>query len=1241
MPIHDNGCGLALLTTVSGCYSVSGVSKATVSAEISWTSIPDGETIRVQLGTQTKTIVIREVSTATEADVRSPQVVAFEVEANSDLLSVSATYGTGETACRISGDLTAPAPCFPLACAGLGGAVFKDFNADGVQQSGETVGLPDVMVRAITRGGDVFTTATDSMGKYTLAVPPVAYPVRVEFTNVPTYAGNGTPNGPDGRTTVQFVNAPDCDVDLGVLNAQEHCQSDPLIIVPCFVNGDPLPTGASSGPMDALVAFPYSLRGNKNASRMMPLALASQVGSLWGTAYNKFSKQLFSSAVMRRHVGLGPGGLGGIYKTDLSTTSPGPANTSLYVNLTDLGINLGAIPSNSDRGLPLQPGMASHDPQAFAAVGKVGMGDMDIAEDGSVLWFTNLADGQLYSLRIPPNGNPGAGDWAAHPLPADAICNSGNRRLWGVKAYQGKVYVGAICDASGSKDKRDLRAIVFAYTPGTGNSLGSGGTFKVVFDFPLTYPKGAPDRTDFSVRGWFPWEDDFTKLTVLGNSFIIHPQPILADIQFDIDGSMVLGFNDRSGLQLGYENFDPNPPSGMLYNNISGGDVLRAYFSNGTYVLENGGVAGPNVGSSRTNNQGPGAGEFYNDDFYFGGALIHSENANGSLAIRPGSGEVVVSAMDPLNDQAWSGGLRFLSNTTGFYTTGDNATSAYVVYRTLEGDGSTFGKATGLGGIGLNCDLPNYLQIGNRVWQDDDRDGEQDPGEKGLAGIRVALYKDGAQIATTTTNAEGEYYFTYTPVSSTVPGSTTALLPNTTYQIMFGANGQFVDNVLTEAGGRYQLTTANATGGTLNDQNDSDADMSTLAGINAPVLNVTTTNLGSVDHSFDAGFFCLPTTVASVLVTAPTCPGNSTVTMNDGRIELSGIQNGDKTFLYTTTMPPAYTSTGNSQPIVDGQVRYTNLPNPVSSAGESYSVIVYNGPCCFTVLSALMPQTRCVPSVELTVTPGACSTLTNEYTITGLLSLTNSINDVAVVTDGAVSTTLLVSAGAGSVPFSLAGLASGSGSHTITVDYAGQSVNQSYTAPLSCTVAATLAVNSTTVCAGELALLTASGCQQGIISWSAGAVPTSGTLVNVSTVGLGSTGNSTVLSYTATCTVGNSVTSAVAEVVINPVPTIGALSTFCSGPGAYTILLTDWAGTTATGSQYELVQGSSFEGGTPVTSGKTPLPVDGVIGSLTQPGTYWIRLYNTTNCFTEKSVEVQACECPLDRCMPLAIKRIR
>ncbi|WP_158552567.1 hypothetical protein [Spirosoma telluris] len=162
-----NDCGLTMKTKLSGCYSVSGISKATLSAEVSWTAIPDGATITIQVRNQTKTITLRNVSTATDADVRSPQVVAFEIEADSAPTDVVVTYGN----CVVTDNVTAPAPCPVPVCTSLGGTVFKDFNADGIHQDGESTGLPDIIVKAITTTGTSYTAATDSIGNYTIAVP--------------------------------------------------------------------------------------------------------------------------------------------------------------------------------------------------------------------------------------------------------------------------------------------------------------------------------------------------------------------------------------------------------------------------------------------------------------------------------------------------------------------------------------------------------------------------------------------------------------------------------------------------------------------------------------------------------------------------------------------------------------------------------------------------------------------------------------------------------------------------------------------------------------------------------------------------------------------------------------------------------------------------------------------------------------------------------------------------------------
>lgn len=205
---------------------------------------------------------------------------------------------------------------------------------------------------------------------------------------------------------------------------------------------------------------------------------------------------------MKRHAGLGPQGLGGIYVTNY--TNPALPVTASFLNVTtDLGINIGTVASNSTRGLQADKTLPSRDNDAFAKIGKVGMGDLDISDDGNTLWFVNMFDKKLYSVDITQynqNGTtkPTAANVSSFTIPA--TCTGGEYRPWALKVYNGKVYVGGICDAQSSGNKSNLRASVYEL---------NGNTFTQIFDFPLTYPKGYPAAANRDITGWYPWTDDF------------------------------------------------------------------------------------------------------------------------------------------------------------------------------------------------------------------------------------------------------------------------------------------------------------------------------------------------------------------------------------------------------------------------------------------------------------------------------------------------------------------------------------------------------------------------------------------------------------------------------------------------------------------------------------------------------------------------------------------------------------
>ena len=761
----------------------------------------------------------------------------------------------------VSKSLNAPTPappgcgCAPICQNGqLGGQVWKDFNSDGIQQPFEQAGVAGITVTAYNcQGVAVGTTTTNSCGYYSFAgIAPAAYPLRVEFSNIPAiYNKSGTFNGSGSRTSVQRVASPTCGANLGVADPNEYCQADPKVVVPQFRNGDPLVTTDDcrgvglAAPQTGLTLMASQTSGVATASASTSVSTLAQTGALWGVAYQKRSKKLFSSAVVKRHAGLGPQGLGGIYIADMTNNTTAP-----FVNASNLGINVGNnanFQNGANRDMRGGLFCPNADKVGFDNVGKAGIGDLDISDDGSKLYFVNLLDRKVYSLNIDPN-NPTAGTTSVQgswSVPSNCS-NAGDNRPWGLKYYQGFLYVGTVCSAESSQSKADLKANVYKIDP---NAVGSTPT--LVLSFPLNYNKGITDNacTTNPSKDWNPWTLQFPN--PCNGSIIIYPQPILSDIEFDGNGDMILGFLDRTGMQTGDLNFSPDPNTGQGgFIGFAGGDLLRAGLTGNTqWTIENNGSV-TNAGNtcstnSGNNGQGPGTGEYYDDAAPVGTPgdgnttnSYHQDAAQGGIAMLPGNGYVITTSIDADLNTINAGGIVRYDNATGKHVSG----GGYNIYKQ---DPGTFGKASGLGDIEALCDLPP-LQIGNYVWLDADRDGIQDPCEQPLAGVNVTLYNAAGQVvATKTTNANGEYYFS----------SSDGLLPNTAYTIAFGTGGQYSPTGLNIGGTPYQLTVANTGEGANKDLNDSDATVATSGPANGfPTISVTTGPEGSTNHTLDAGF---------------------------------------------------------------------------------------------------------------------------------------------------------------------------------------------------------------------------------------------------------------------------------------------------------------------------------------------------------------------------------------------------
>jgi hypothetical protein len=358
---------------------------------------------------------------------------------------------------------------------------------------------------------------------------------------------------------VQFVTSPAAGVSLGLASPQDYCQNNPFLVMPCYVNGDPL-GGGSAGTVDVLVSIPNSAYGRADNTVEKTLAIGSQIGATWGLAYQRATNTVFAGALAKRHAGFGPLGGGGIYAIVVDPVTGNSVSVSNFVDIdTFAGLDDGAL-DDTVRNLPATAATPNEDPAAWDAAGKEAIGDMDIGSNDDTLWLINLADRTLYSMfiGIPASAPAGVSTTTPITLPAGATaCPASDVRPWAVEIYRGEVYVGVVCSAETSQNVNDLRAYIIK----TGEA--APGAFSLVYEFSLNYPRGvvSASGTGFPAE-WRPWSPVFTSICenpctpgFAYSNQIIYPQPILADIEFDTDGDMILGFMDRLGHQTGEVNY--------------------------------------------------------------------------------------------------------------------------------------------------------------------------------------------------------------------------------------------------------------------------------------------------------------------------------------------------------------------------------------------------------------------------------------------------------------------------------------------------------------------------------------------------------------------------------------------------------------------------------------------------------------------------------------------------------------
>jgi hypothetical protein len=225
----------------------------------------------------------------------------------------------------------------------------------------------------------------------------------------------------------------------------------------------------------------------------------------------------------------------------------------------------------------------------------------------------------------------------------------------------------------------------------------------------------------------------------------------------------------------------------------------------------------------------------------------------------------------PVKGAINSGGIRMLSNTSGATTRVYRIYQSAVAPASFSFDG-TFSKSNGMGDLEALCDAAP-VELGNRVWRDDNSNGVQDPNEAGISGVSVRIYRpgtgpdgvagtadDAASLARAVTDANGEYYFLGGAADTVVDHIgviTTGIAPTGSYEIRLDNPG---DRVAPEPLAGLAPTEIDDTqpspGGS--DLNDSDGrPVANPAGSPAgtwPVIAVTMGGPGVNDHTLDFGF---------------------------------------------------------------------------------------------------------------------------------------------------------------------------------------------------------------------------------------------------------------------------------------------------------------------------------------------------------------------------------------------------
>ncbi len=416
-----------------------------------------------------------------------------------------------------------------------------------------------------------------------------------------------------------------------------------------------------------------------------------------------------------------------------------------------------------------------------------------------------------------------------------------------------------------------------------------------------------------------------------------------------------------------------------------------------------------------TGNNASIAGNVYLDN-NLNGSLDSLDTAIPSVVLTLSGTDAEGNAVTKTTTTAANGGYSFTGLTTGVYAITETQPTGYAQGQNTPGipnDGIVTGDTISQVAITGGQALVNYnfgetlpVSIGDFVWNDQNADGLQAPGEPGIGGVTLTLAGNTAYgvpvIDTATTSANGAYLF------NEIPGTYTVTVDASNFSGA-GALAAYTPTPTLQGSDTKVDSNPNPSGTKPSSLGNSGSDLTIDFGYYVPVsINGTdylvsnTTTAGSLTTSTTG----VPIAGTTVTLTGTTGAGatvnQTTTTDSDAHYSFTGLNPSNSSGYTVTEAPPASDShlgqasstggavtTPSATPVVSGIV-LTNADSPsiddffeaatVSLSGVDY--LVSNA----TNAAGLTPSTTGIPI------PGTTVTLTGTDAFGNLVTATATTN---------------------------------------------------------------------------------------------------------------------------------------------------------------------------------------------------------------------------------------------------------